>query len=177
MSRIKGSSHTLMASFLTWLILVTYILVSASAAIVPFDETVNSCPNASKTSLAICAIIFVATGTAGITWLARAWSGDRTWLLDRIQVPSLGNALAGLIGTMVAVFTNQNSDRLDTTVQVSVALELCSLVVIGVLVGAGTNRLSIRKPPVVANEDTYLLGPSRDSDGLASRRVAVCGWT
>lgn len=82
--------------------------------------------------LLVIASVCCGIGVLGITWVGVRWRENYVWLLNRLYLPGVMNGLAGLMSTLVSVYTNQRG-YWSITAKVTVIIEGCVMVVCGVL--------------------------------------------
>lgn len=145
--------HNIYASFFTWLALAGYVFfpgtytsirdlsddpdVQAHATVSTILDHVKNIP------LLVIAAICCGIGTAGMIWLLIRWRSNYVWLLNRLLLPGVMNGLAGLIATLVTVYTQQNGSW-SITAKVSAIVEGCSMVICGFLFVVINNLLLAR---------------------------------
>ncbi|KAK9413079.1 hypothetical protein SUNI508_12064 [Seiridium unicorne] len=93
--------------------------------------------------LLVIAAICCGIGASGMIWLMIRWRKNYVWLLNRLLLPGAMNGLAGLIGTLATVYTQQNGDW-NITAKMSAIVEGCSMVICGVLFVFFNNLLLAR---------------------------------
>ncbi|ETS81589.1 hypothetical protein PFICI_06591 [Pestalotiopsis fici W106-1] len=134
--------HNIYASFFLWIQLAGYVVfpgtftslqdlsedpeVQANAAASAIVDHVKNVP------LLIVAAVCCFLGSAGMVWLMIKWRRNYIWLLNRLLLPGATNALAGLISTIVPVYTQQNG-KWSATAAASAFVEGCSLIICSVL--------------------------------------------
>ncbi|KAF5340264.1 hypothetical protein D9611_007825 [Ephemerocybe angulata] len=111
----------LLASFFTWILLAGFLLfpgtfsswqeqqaqaVGASPAVT--DELKGAVLKAvAHVPLFVIAFICSGIGAAGMVWLWWRWMANYIWLLNKVFVPGLLNALAGLLSTISNIYGAQ----------------------------------------------------------------------
>lgn len=140
--------HNILASFFGWLLLAGFVVfpgtftslqqlstdvVGSAAANVILDHVQN---------LPLVIIASVACGLAvlGLLWLCVRWRHNYVWLLNRIYLPGATNSLAGLISSLVTVYTQRDGDW-SIMAKVTAGVEAGALVVCGVLFVVNTLML------------------------------------
>ncbi|KAF7534690.1 hypothetical protein G7054_g6036 [Neopestalotiopsis clavispora] len=134
--------HNIYASFFLWVQLAGYVVfpgtftslqdlsedpeVQANAAASAIVDHVKNLP------LLIVAAVACFIGSAGMVWLMIKWRRNYIWLLNRLLLPGATNALAGLISTLIPVYTQQNG-KWSATAAASAFVEGCSMIICGVL--------------------------------------------
>ncbi|OBT39560.1 hypothetical protein VE00_09471 [Pseudogymnoascus sp. WSF 3629] len=106
--------HNLLAGFFSWLLLAGYMVLPGTFASMRSSQSVKDSANkAGKLVLkvvdnvpllwigGICCLI----GAAGMFCLSWIWSGNYDWLLTRIIIPGVLHSTAGLITTLISVYT------------------------------------------------------------------------
>jgi len=108
--------HTILAAFFTWILLAGFIIFpgtftalgslqgeqSASEATQYFFKSVKNVP------LLVIAGVCCGIGVAGMLWLWWTWRKNYVWLLNKIFLPGCLNSLAGVISTLINVYTQQD---------------------------------------------------------------------
>ncbi|MCJ1391376.1 hypothetical protein MMC18_004240 [Xylographa bjoerkii] len=130
--------HNIYASFFTWLLLAGYVVFPATFTTVNHD---NKITQAAQTELerqiltevrnapllyiaAICCIV----GGSGMIWLWWKWRSNYIWMINRIFLPGLLNSVAGLISTLVNIYSAQNGDFSITAKVTVIATGVCSAI-------------------------------------------------
>ncbi|KAK9782733.1 hypothetical protein AB5N19_09316 [Seiridium cardinale] len=145
--------HNIYASFFTWITLAGYVVFPATFTSIRDlsdnpDVQANAAANTvldhvKNVPLLVIAAICCGIGAAGMIWLMICWRKNYVWLLNRLLLPGAMNGLAGLIGTLATVYTQQNGDW-NITAKVSAIVEGCSIVICGVLFVFFNNLLLAR---------------------------------
>ncbi|KAL2414641.1 hypothetical protein ABEF91_004826 [Exophiala dermatitidis] len=113
--------HNFYASLLRWLILAGYIvfpgtftsLKSSNSVQEAASETyagktiLDSVQNASLLWIAGACCLF---GVVGIALLWKRWKRNYIWLVNRIFLPALLNAILGLVNTLINVYTAKDGN-------------------------------------------------------------------
>ncbi|KAH8881554.1 hypothetical protein GQ53DRAFT_615950, partial [Thozetella sp. PMI_491] len=109
--------HNILAAFFGWLVLAGFITLPATFTSLGNADTIRSSTSAtaalnSVTSvpLLVLAAVCVFTGIAGMTWLSIRWHKNYIWLLNRLYMPGILNALVGLLSTLASVYGQQRGD-------------------------------------------------------------------
>ncbi|MCJ1384488.1 hypothetical protein MMC17_007605 [Xylographa soralifera] len=130
--------HNIYASFFTWLLLAGYVVFPATFTTV---NKSNKITQAAQTELerqilsevrnapllyiaAVCCIV----GSSGMIWLWWKWRSNYIWMINRIFLPGLLNSLAGLISTLVNIYSAQNGDFSVTAKVTVIATGVCSAI-------------------------------------------------
>lgn len=87
-------SHNILANLFAWMVLVAFVLAPANFSSRSF---IPSTP-----LLAVC-LALLALGLLGHAWLRWVHRRNYIWLLNRLYLPLVLNALAGLLATLVLV--------------------------------------------------------------------------
>jgi hypothetical protein len=110
--------HNIFAAFFTWILLAGFVIFPATftslSARLDSDEFKNN-PQAeallklssNKEWLVYIAAICSGLGALGMIWLWWRWRTNYVWLLNRIFLTGCLNSLAGLISTLVNVYSQQ----------------------------------------------------------------------
>ncbi|KAF9737677.1 hypothetical protein PMIN03_000147 [Paraphaeosphaeria minitans] len=128
--------HNILASFSTWILLAGYIVFPATFSKLD-DKALDAKADSALKAHALATVrnvplLYVAAfacgvGAAGCAWLWCKHRGNYVWVINRIFLPSLMNSVAGLISTLVNVYSAQNGQYSVTaraTVVVTAALSV-----------------------------------------------------
>lgn len=112
--------HNIYASLLSWCILAGFVVVPGTftsiqeltddPAVVANEAASTLLNSVKNVPLLVIAAVCCGIGVAGMMWLAWRWRQNYVWLLNRLFLPGLMNGLAGLISTLVTVYTQQHGD-------------------------------------------------------------------
>lgn len=109
--------HNILASFFTWILLAGYIVFPATFNKLndkDLDEKANNALKAhALATVRNVPLLYVAAfacgiGVLGCIWLWWKHRGNYVWVINRIFLPSLMNSVAGLISTLVNVYSAQS---------------------------------------------------------------------
>lgn len=136
--------HNIFAAFFTWILLAGFVVlpgtftslgkledkpeVSSSEAASAILKTVKNIP------LLVIAGSCCGIGALGMVWLWYKWRSNYVWLLNRIFLPGCLNSLAGLISSLINVYTQQDG-AWSVTAKVTAITTGSSMAVTGVLFG------------------------------------------
>ncbi|CAF9926293.1 MAG: hypothetical protein ALECFALPRED_003409 [Alectoria fallacina] len=123
-------SHNLFASFSTWILLAGFIVVPGTFVSVEDSKTLQKGAENSKVEHAVlntvkhASLIWVAgfccvIGGAGMVWLWWRWRSNYIWLINKIFLVGLLNSVAGLISTLINVYSQQGG-RFSITAKITV---------------------------------------------------------
>lgn len=134
--------HNIYASLFLWIQLSGYVVFPGTfTSLADLSDDPNVQANAAASAivghvknvpLLIVAAVCCFVGSAGMVWLMIKWRRNYIWLLNRLLLPGCMNGLAGFIGTIVPVYTQQDGEW-SITATVSALVEACSMIVCGVL--------------------------------------------
>lgn len=65
-------------------------------------------------------------GAAGLVWLSVKWRRNYVWLLNKLYLPALLNALTGLISTLVGVYTAHDGEWSITAKTIAIIEGCCA---------------------------------------------------
>ncbi|KUJ15806.1 uncharacterized protein LY89DRAFT_558395, partial [Mollisia scopiformis] len=110
--------HNILASFFTWILLAGFIIFPGTFTSLQTNLSTNPTIDSSTTatailhsfkhlSLIIIGSICCGIGALGMIWLWHAHSNNYVWLLNRIFLPGCLNSFAGLISTLINVYSQQ----------------------------------------------------------------------
>ena len=107
--------HNILVSVFVWVLLAGFVVVPGSftsgarkqdGATVQIAAAKLSLTPANTAAMVVGFVAIVA-GTFGSAWLALRWRRNYIWLLNKLYMPLILNALAGLLATVTAVYTQQ----------------------------------------------------------------------
>lgn len=145
--------HNILAAFFGWLLLAGYVVFpgtfssisssldsnSSSAAEAEASKILNSVQN---TPLLIIASVACGIAIVGLLCLCFVWRRNYVWLLNRIFLPCATNSLAGLISSLVTVYTKKDG-AWSIMAKVTAAVEVGAFVVCGLLFVVNTVMLNM----------------------------------
>ncbi|AEO55965.1 hypothetical protein MYCTH_2032045, partial [Thermothelomyces thermophilus ATCC 42464] len=115
-------SHIVLAVFFVWILLVAFVVLPGSftsdkrkqdgeTVEIPLggadaDRKKLSLTPANTAALVIGSVC-VLTGAFGSAWLGLRWRRNHVFLLNRLYMPLVLNALAGMLATITSVYTQQ----------------------------------------------------------------------
>ncbi|KAK3370223.1 hypothetical protein B0H63DRAFT_486500 [Podospora didyma] len=114
--------HNILVSFFTWIMLVGFVVMTGSftsGEIAPPDDgTLGTPVNA---SMLVVGVVFMGMGMIGVGWLGYRWRKNYVWLLNKLYMPLLLNALAGVVATIVSIYAQHGGQwRLQAILTISV---------------------------------------------------------
>ncbi|ORY68773.1 uncharacterized protein BCR38DRAFT_424291 [Pseudomassariella vexata] len=133
--------HNILVSFFAWVLLAGFVVWPGTFTSI---EDLTDDPEAWSSSaanavlnrvknvpLVIVGAVCCTAGTTGMVWLSVRWRKNYVWLLNRLFLPGAMNGLAGLISTLVTVYTQADGDwsimaKITAIVEGS-ALGICGL--------------------------------------------------
>lgn len=135
--------HNILAAFFGWVLLAGFVVFPGTFTSIrdlsDNPELEDESPTASTVlshvqnlPLLVIAAICCGIGTAGLLWLAFRWRSNYVWLLNRVYLPGATNALAGLISTLVVVYSQKHGDW-SVTAMITGIVEAADLVICGSL--------------------------------------------
>jgi len=134
--------HNIFASFFTWILLAGFIIFPgtftsiASLSTDPeFQENHTAAhilSSVKHVSLLYVAAFCSGVGALGMIWLWFRWRANFVWLLNRIFLPGCLNSFAGLISTLVQVYSQQQGNW-SITAYVTIAVTGSCMVITGIL--------------------------------------------
>lgn len=120
--------HNILVSFFVWLLLAGFVIIPGSftsSARKQEGETVQLPVSAggtgtganaggkklsltpANTAALVIGFVCIIAGAFGCAWLALRWRRNYVWLLNKLYLPLILNALAGLLATITSVYTQQ----------------------------------------------------------------------
>jgi hypothetical protein len=134
--------HNIYASFFTWVLLAGFVILPGtftSLSTLTDDPSIASSNTASHilsqvkhVSLLYVGAFCAGIGALGMIWLWFRWRANYVWLLNRIFLPGFLNSFAGLISTLVNVYSQQDS-KWSVTAWVTATVTGVCMVVTGIL--------------------------------------------
>ncbi|KAF2278026.1 uncharacterized protein EI97DRAFT_457253 [Westerdykella ornata] len=109
--------HNVLAALCTWLLLAGYIVLPAT-----FDKLEK---NRNDISLAVLAAALCITGIIGCLTLLCKYRRNYIWIVNRIFIPALLHSIAGLVSTLINVYTAQDGDYSVTATAALTGTSLC----------------------------------------------------
>ncbi|KAI9799603.1 MAG: hypothetical protein M1833_003918 [Piccolia ochrophora] len=114
-------SHNILASFFTWILLAGYVIFPGTFTTLQRSGKIkeetddNKIENAVYRTVRNAPLLWVAAiccviGGCGMFGLWMRWRRNYVWLINRIFLPGLLNSLAGLISTLVNVYTARDGN-------------------------------------------------------------------
>jgi hypothetical protein len=109
--------HNLLASFFTWILLAGYIVFPATFNKLSSKDLDAEAHNALQAhalaTVRNVPLLYVAAfacgiGVLGCVWLWWTHRNNYVWVINRIFLPSMMNSIAGLISTLVNVYSAQS---------------------------------------------------------------------
>jgi hypothetical protein len=126
--------HNMLVSFFVWILLAGFVIIPGSftsSQRKQEGETVQlpvsgggtgtgtgtDGANAGKLTLTpantaalVIGFVCIIAGAFGCAWLALRWRRNYVWLLNKLYLPLILNALAGLLATITSVYTQQTGE-------------------------------------------------------------------
>jgi len=130
--------HNMLAGFSTWILLAGFILfpgtfTSLQGVEANLNETEARVLDRIKNlPLFVIAWICCGIGAIGMSWLWWRWMNNYVWLVERIFLPGLLNAFAGIVSTLVGVYGQQNK-QFSTASKITIAVTGAVTVICGAL--------------------------------------------
>lgn len=139
-------THNILSSFFGWLVLAGFVVFPGTFTSIEKLSTESATANAildrfQNLPLLIVASVACGLGALGLLWLTFRWRQNYIWLLNRIFLPSTTNAVAGLISTLITVYT-QNNGEWSLMARVTGAVEAGDLLICGSLFVISTLMLT-----------------------------------
>ncbi|KAH6674291.1 hypothetical protein B0J14DRAFT_480571 [Halenospora varia] len=109
--------HNIMASFFTWILLAGFVIFPGTFTNLQSSKTLDSAPishtilhTIKNVPLLVIATISTSIGALGMLLLSLRHASNYVWLINKIFLPGTLHSLAGLISTLVNVYTSQHGD-------------------------------------------------------------------
>jgi hypothetical protein len=110
-------SHNILASFFTWILLAGFVIFPGTFTSIQSlgdDPKISASQTATDilrsvkhVQLLVIAGVCCGIGAGGMIWLWWRWRDNFVWLLNKIFLPGCLNSLAGLISTLINVYSQQ----------------------------------------------------------------------
>ncbi|KAJ7040693.1 hypothetical protein C8F04DRAFT_948041 [Mycena alexandri] len=168
--------HNMLAAFFTWILLAGFVLLPGTFTSLAgtnvdnaneqaFIHAVQHVPlgsppfDSSQTNRArrfVIAFVCSGIGVLGMLWLWWRWSQNYIWLNNRIFLPGALNSVAGIISTLVNVYSAQHGQFVTTS-----RITIIATVVAAVICGALTVLYSMVKLKKVREAHNREVGRER----------------
>ncbi|KAF2270194.1 hypothetical protein CC78DRAFT_574323 [Lojkania enalia] len=130
--------HNILASFFTWILLAGYIVFPATFNKIQEDSSLDDAADSRLKAQALATVrntplLYVAAfacgiGVLGCLWLWWKWRKNYIWVINRIFLPALMNSIAGLISTLVNIYSAQDGQYSVTAKVTIIVTAVCSVV-------------------------------------------------
>ncbi|KAF3008404.1 hypothetical protein E8E13_001331 [Curvularia kusanoi] len=146
--------HNILASAFVWILLAGYIVFPAtfnSLQKESYDDKANTrlkaevLATARNVPLLYVAAVACGVGVLGCIWLWWKHRANYVWVINRIFLPSLLNSIAGLVSTLVNVYSAQDGQYSVTAKVTIVVTAACSVVTAALFLLYNTVMLRIVK--------------------------------
>lgn len=140
--------HNILAAIFVWLLLAGFLVFPGTFTSIreSIDERENDeniddgetvstiLKSVKNVPLLVIAAVSCVIAAIGMVCLALRHMRNYVWLINRLLVPGMANSLAGLISTLIAVYTQKNGNW-SVTAQITAIVEGSYLFVCAVLFG------------------------------------------
>lgn len=133
--------HNMLAGFFTWILLAGFVLFPGTFTSLQSVQggglngvEAHALHTVKNVPLFVIAWICCGIGAVGMCWLWWRWMNNYVWLVNRIFLPGLLNAFAGIISTLVGVYGQQNK-QFSTTSKITIVVTTAVAVICGGLTG------------------------------------------
>ncbi|KAJ9141755.1 hypothetical protein NKR23_g7823 [Pleurostoma richardsiae] len=100
--------HNILASVFTWLLLAGFVVFPGTFTSRPVLKSLGPAGAEFRSlALLIATSTCCTAGLLGMLWLSLRWRRNYVWLLNRLYLPGVLNALAGLLATLAGVYAQQ----------------------------------------------------------------------
>lgn len=146
--------HNILASLFVWILLAGYIVFPATFTKLQSEKMDDKADTdlkaaALKTvrnvSLLYIAAFACGIGILGCLWLWWSHRKNYVWVINRIFLPALLNSIAGLISTIVNVYSAQDGQYSVTAMVTIIVTSACSAVTAGLFLLYNTVMLKLVK--------------------------------
>ena len=167
--------HNILAAFFTWILLAGFVIFPGTFTSLQSSLGEDSNISASKTAtqilksvkhvqLLVIAGVCCGIGAGGMIWLWWRWRANFVWLLNKVFLPGCLNSLAGLISTLINVYSQQGG-AWSITARVTAIVTGSCMVVTGVLFGI-YNFVILRRVKKSHQRD---MGREQGEEGLVEK--------
>ncbi|KAH7363985.1 hypothetical protein BKA65DRAFT_490136 [Rhexocercosporidium sp. MPI-PUGE-AT-0058] len=127
--------HSTLASLFTWLLLAGYVILPGAFTSIRNSRVLSEEAGAAGKAVVKAAqtwpVLTVASvccvgGASGMCWLWVKWRNNYIWLLRKIIEPGMLNSLAGLITTIVNVYTARDKYWSRTAIITATVMGTCA---------------------------------------------------
>ncbi|KAJ7678141.1 hypothetical protein DFH06DRAFT_1316920 [Mycena polygramma] len=127
--------HNLLAAFFTWILLAGFVLLPGTFTSLRGTSVDNENEKAvidavQHVPLFVIAFVCSGVGVLGMLWLWWRWNQNYIWLNNRIFLPGALNSVAGIISTLVNVYSAQNGEFAATS-KITIIVTVAAAVVCG----------------------------------------------
>ncbi|KAJ7768256.1 hypothetical protein B0H16DRAFT_1307858 [Mycena metata] len=153
--------HNMLAAFFTWILLAGFVLLPGTFTSLAGTDVNNANEQAfihavQHVPLFVIAFVCSGIGVLGMLWLWWRWSQNYIWLNNRIFLPGALNSVAGIISTLVNVYSAQHGQFVTTS-----RITIIATVVAAVICGALTVLYSMVKLKKVREAHNREVGRER----------------
>lgn len=132
--------HNILAAFFVWLLLAGFLVFpgtfsSFTESVADSNDLDEDATDAILDTVRNVPLVYVGAvacgiSAAGMLWLVWAHRTNYVWLLNRLFLPSTGNSIAGLISSLISVYSS-NDGQWSIMAKVTACVEGGCLVVVG----------------------------------------------
>ncbi|KAF8201176.1 hypothetical protein K438DRAFT_1582091 [Mycena galopus ATCC 62051] len=127
--------HNMLAAFFTWILLAGFILLPGTFTNLQSKEGTNGDETelidaVQHVPLFVIAFACSGIGVLGMLWLWWRWNQNYIWLNNRIFLPGALNSLAGIISTLVNVYSAQHGEFVETS-KITIIVTIVAALVCG----------------------------------------------
>ncbi|CAI7667860.1 unnamed protein product [Penicillium crustosum] len=159
-----------LASTAHWILLAGYLVIPGTFTSLQKSDTVRNDLAENETGewilntiqnpplLAIACVLFI-SGLAIMGWLFWEYRGNYIWLINRIFIPTLLNALAGFLTTIISLYTAHDGDwsiMVLLTVITSGLSVACSLILLYIYKSGKLQKLKREHDQMFRNREQSL---------------------
>jgi uncharacterized membrane protein YgdD (TMEM256/DUF423 family) len=111
--------HNILVLLFVWLLLVGFVVLPGSFTSSKRKQAEGETQSVRQGKLALTpantaalaiGFVCVVAGAFGSAWLALRWRRNHVWLLNKLYMPLILDAAAGLLGTVTAVYAQQGGE-------------------------------------------------------------------
>ncbi|KAK0614156.1 hypothetical protein B0T14DRAFT_570123 [Immersiella caudata] len=101
--------HNILACFFTYLLLIGFVIIPGAFTPAPVPPPKGKTPpppkplSASEKGITASGFGCIIAAVLGVVWLEIRWRGNYVWVINKIYVPLVLNAVVGMVATIVVV--------------------------------------------------------------------------
>ncbi|KAJ7176699.1 hypothetical protein C8R46DRAFT_1174264 [Mycena filopes] len=161
--------HNMLAAFFTWILLAGFVLLPGTFSSLAGTNVDNANERAfihaiQHVPLFVIAFVCSGIGVLGMLWLWWRWSQNYIWLNNRIFLPGTLNSIAGIISTLVNVYSAQHGQFVATS-RITIIVTVVATVICGALT-ALYSMVKLKKVREAHNREVGREAAGRHGEGI-----------